>query len=519
MKIKHFLLGVLLVLIGHLNVYSQSSTITDVIKFNLQSVGPIVTDAEVSGYYLFYEKDKVNRKIRAYELIIMDQNLNKIGSHMIEASKYTYVLDAGFNNDHLMLKLYDIKEKSIIFKEFDANAKNINSYEREVSSLEKLVLNQQVQTSSDNDMGFAPSLYPIKNVGFVDYRAEKLNKHGFVIDFYSKSGKKWRVDSNDSDLLEMATFIYGDENIILSNVIARKSLFSKDTENYLLAIDTKSGKVLYKKQLEHKLFDLLVLNGLESDAEGNIHLFGSFYEKGDKEFKSSSLGLFAMKLNQKGEIISENLMSWANDLGKFLDVNHQGKIKDVGYLFIHDIVRNADGNVYVIGEQFRKAADGFGIAASVLSGRDEGVVKMVTEDLNIIELNSEYKIQGINIIDKEKTNISLPSGAVYYGAHMLSYIVKSKGGFDYEFTQFNSDKSIFTIGYTDYKKIKGSPDKIILGAVNYVDSERSHDEIDLNSQKNKSPLRVLPGKTGNYVVLEYNKSERSIQLELKKIAL
>jgi hypothetical protein len=132
-------------------------------------------------------------------------------------------------------------------------------------------------------------------------------------------------------------------------------------------------------------------------------------------------------------------------------------MKDVGYIFFHDVIRNADGNVYAIGEQYKKQMKGIG-------------TDIVIEDKMIFELNKDYKLQKVHIVDKGKTRFALPQGMGMNGAQILSYFVKSMGEFDYAFIEFNKDHSIFSIGCIDYVKVKGEENKYIFGSITYTDS-------------------------------------------------
>jgi hypothetical protein len=95
---------------------------------------------------------------------------------------------------------------------------------------------------------------------------------------------------------------------------------------------------------------------------------------------------------------------------------------------------------------------------------------IVIEDKMIFELNKDYKLQKVHIVDKGKTRFALPQGMGMNGAQILSYFVKSMGGFDYAFIEFNKDHSIFSIGCIDYVKVKGEENKYIFGSITYTDS-------------------------------------------------
>jgi outer membrane protein assembly factor BamB len=168
----------------------------------------------------------------------------------------------------------DSKTKELTFKQYDSNAKEILKTVRKASAYVELVISQHTQ----NKEGQSLSVFPINKVGFVDYRSEKKKKFGYVIDFYpsEKDGEKWTVSSDEqSNLHEFPGYIYGDENIIISSIISKTSLMSESTERRLLAVNAKTGEKMYKKAITDPNYETLILNGLESDSEGNVYLFGN----------------------------------------------------------------------------------------------------------------------------------------------------------------------------------------------------------------------------------------------------
>ena len=483
--------------------WGQKRTVSNVVSIQLRNMGPILTKSEVTGYYMFYQTDRLSKNVYSYEIDILDQNLNKLTSHTIEGSKYLSLIDGIYNNSSLLLKLFDSNTEELTFTQYDGNAKEISKTVRVANGYEIMVISQ----TALNKEGQNITLFPIDKVGFVDYRSEKNKNYGYVIDFYPSEvgGKKWSVSSGkQSKVHEFASYIYGDENIIVSSIMSKSSLIGNSVEIRLLGVNAKTGEKMYDKALTDPNFEILILNGLESDSDGNVYMFGNYFPKGRSELSSPSLGLISVKLNNKGEVIEKNFISWADDVSKFIDINEKGKMKDVGFIFFHDVVRNADGNIYAIGEQYKKQMYGIG-------------TDIVVEDLMIFELSKDYKLKKVNIVAKEKTKFSLPDGMGMNSSQILSYFVKSLGGFDYEFIEFNKDHSIFSIGYIDYVKLKGEDNKFIFGSITYTDSKPTKDSVELKTVKEKKSIRVLPAKIGNIVIVEYSPKEKTLNMRIEKL--
>jgi hypothetical protein len=137
------------------------------------------------------------------------------------------------------------------------------------------------------------------------------------------------------------------------------------------------------------------------------------------------------------------------------------------------------------------------------------------KDMYIFEFDSEFKLQGVEVFEKTKGNVQLPAGALLTGPQRLAYSINYLGGFGYEYTQRNEDSSIFTFGYINREKKKGSKTKYIYGAVTYADGEYSSDKIDLGRRANN--IAVLPAKPGHVMIMEYIRKEKKLEMRLEKI--
>lgn len=515
-----FRLTTLVVLIGlNASLFAQSTTFDNVRKFTLRNMGAITEESTVQGYYMFYQMDKIKKKTYSYNMVILDQNLNQIATKSIVGNKYLSLLDGVYNKQSLFLKFYDAKEKKVSFQEYDLNAKMINKYSREAEKAERNVIAQgQAQEGANS------GLYAINDVGFIDYHMVKNKDYGFKIQFFpSNDYKAWSYTSDvNSKMVTSASLIYADENVVVNSIVKKKRLMSKKAELEVLALDTRTGKVLFQKKLISKKYELLVMNGLESDEEGNIYLFGTYYKKGDKEFSSASKGIFSMKIDQAGQVLEEKYMDWAKAVAKHLPVNQKGKMKEGGYTYFHDFVRNADGNFYAIGEQYKKRASAAGITANVLSGL-QGTTsgasnsEMKISNLLIFEFDPSFELLNVNMVEKDYSTVLLPAGALYQTPHYLAHMVNAMGGFDYRYLQFNEDKSIFTVAYTYREDVKKGKDKYILGNASYVDSEFSLDKVDLGKTAGSGIYRLFPAKIGNFMMLNYNAKKKTIEMKLEKV--
>jgi hypothetical protein len=282
-----------------------------------------------------------------------------------------------------------------------------------------------------------------------------------------------------------------------------------------MAIDIRTGKKLFEKKTEDTQYELNFISANIDENTGNIALLGQYYRKDDNIVKDKSLGLCSYLMSAEGTIISKNYASWATDVRKFLPVNAQGKVEDVGYLYFHKIIKNAEGRYIAVGEQYRKVASAAGIAMTVLGGSSAGVTKMVIEDLVFLEFTPQFKLDNVKIVDKSKTNVELPAGFDFAGPQITALYLKSLGYFDYSFSQQNPEETTFSVGYVDYEKRKGEKNGLVFGAITYADKEYATDKISLETEA--SSLRVIPAKAGFVMITEYFRKTRKLDMRLEKI--
>ncbi|WNB18451.1 DUF6770 family protein [Marivirga arenosa] len=499
MKIRFYAL--LCFLIIAISAKAQEKKIQNIVEVELRNAGSIINDEIVVGHYLFYKTDRINRKTYNYELQILDQNLNEVGKHTVESSKHLFLMDAVYNGQSLMLKLYDYKEDKVMLQQLDNSAKLLSTEVREVGKIEKAQF-RQMQSSKAAQAIF---LFPLKDFGFADFRTLKNKNYGYSIDFYSsEGGENWNYSSDPKLKTHVfPTMLYGDKDIMMNLIMEKDGLLSKDFDLNLMVLDSKTGMPLFEKSLDDDKYKLSPINGFKVDDSGEFYLLGYYYDKESNIITSESLGLFKYKINNSGDIISKDYISWTEDAGKYLKVDEKGEFEDFGYVFFHDFVEDNMGNFYAIGEQYDKEFKGLGF-------------DIVVKDMMIFKFDKEFKLTNIETIEKTENNISVPNAA-FFSPQMLAMIVKALNGYDYEFMTSSMEKDVISIGYQDYLEIKKESDKYVFGNVFIADGKISTDTIDLMEVKEEKRFKVLPSEAGYIVVLEYDEKEKALTIEKVKL--
>ena len=488
---------------------AQKVSFDDVLSVELKNMGSIIKNNEVTGYFMFYNVDKVDRNTNTYLLRILDVNLNEVSSDKINESKHFSLREASYNGQTIMLKFYDRKEKEVIFYQYDQNAKVKLKKTYPLSRYEYEMANAQ---NSEEIKSF--SLIDLENKGFLNYSVVKNKDVGYEIRFFPEgSDKSWVYKSDpESKNYDLATFLAANDKVVFSSIASRSGAMSKKITYLLLGVDLITGKKVFEKALLDSKYLLQVMNGYTDEATGNIVLFGLYYDSDEKVGKDQSNGLFAAMLDNKGNFVDKKFLSWAKDVSKVLPVNERGKIKDVGYLYFHNIFKTADGKVWAIGEQYRKAVSGWGVASAILGGGNTGLAKILVEDLYIMQFSAEFNLESVKVFDKTQNSIEMPAGSEFVSPQLLSQLVKAYGGFDYSFTQLNTDKSVYSVGYLDWSR---SAKSMTFGAVTWAENGFSTDQLTLKTDA--SSLRVFPGKPGYVMVSEYFRKQKKLETRLEKI--
>ena len=245
-------------------------------------------------------------------------------------------------------------------------------------------------------------------------------------------------------------------------------------------------------------------------------MMGSYFDKDANVMKDFSNGLAVYTVDTKGNSISKTYNSWTNEFAKYLPTNSKGKIDQIGYLFIHKILRTPEGKIYAVGEGYKRNASALGIALTVLGGgrSNAGVTKIVVTDMVVMEFNDKYKVTGATIYDKSDNTAEASSLSDYMSQHTIALLLKATGSFDYEFTTGEADNSTFSICYSDWERSKDYRGQTF-NSIHYGGKKFTTDKIELKSDASR--MRVFPAKAGSVMIMEYFKKQKRLDFRLEKL--
>ncbi|MDI9309177.1 MAG: hypothetical protein QM535_03080 [Limnohabitans sp.] len=505
---KHVFFGILAIVLS-LNSYGQSTKITGINNFALRNSGAIFDkNKDVDGYFFYYVVDRLKKGENEFAIQILDKNLNEVAKKTYVDNKYTFLMKSSFNNQAMMFAMANFKEREINLLTFDkqANQKETIKIPLEKKEIQYLQLMQQT--------GDFNVLFPVENKGFLFNKFEDNKKIGYSLKYYpTDGGKSWEFNSpEDSKELLSINPIEVNDKVVVALEMSKPGLLSRKITLRTKVIDVNTGKLLFEKEYSKSKKPRLINNAF-LDNNNNVVLMGEYFKEGDNIFDDKSLGLFTEVIDNSGKTTNESFTSWDKDVSKIFKTE-KGFIEDKGYVFFHNIVRTQTNEYYAIGEFYKRTASAGGIATMVLSGGRGGNLTQLTITNSVFfKFNSDFKLVGIKEFEKGKSRA--PSLTDFGSPQLNAHALKAFGAFDYEYTQIDKTRDRFYTCFIDYERLKGEKNKNAFKTVIYSDNELTEDKIYLETDS--KDFRTLPAKTGNVLLLEYDKKKKEISLHLEKL--
>ncbi len=486
---------------------AQSREFFNIVKLKSQSRGVILEDDEVAGYYFFSAIGKARKGYKTFILTILDENLNEVKTTTFKETKKTVLVKGRFNGENIVLKFMDkwTYKSSYVF----LNTKG------------------EVLHRTENDFGTG-EIHAVNNDGFVSYS----NHPGmsYEVAYLSNvdstgtfEGEKWKRDyfSSRKKHQPAGYFLCTADDLIINLASNKKG---KKIHFDLQAINYKNGKEVFNVPFLGN-YNNQPFKAYYNKKRNTIHVLGLFYSPEVKIIKDNGLGLFRYELSTTGEIIDKKHLFWTNEFREFMKIDNRGMVSSEdkkGFLYFHDIIQNEDGSILAVAEQYRKVADGAGIAlntAGLLLGGGMGAsnTKIQVSDMVLFYFHPDFSVKDVQFLSKTKTSVNLPYEYDFTNVHLLSRYVKQIGGFDFLFTTQNDYEGTTSITYLDYEKKPGQPKQWVFHAVTLFDDEFSKDQMVVGKPSDSKNLSVFPAKPGHIAVMEYNEEEEKLSIYLEKI--
>lgn len=520
------ILAIIAIVTLTLNVsFSQTLSFDNIAKVYVKSTGYILSGKEVSGYYTLYKLENKDKKNALFQLVITDANLNKVVEKEIIDLKTNFIMDAAFNGEALAIKFltsFREKEGTETVRVYDMTGKEIRKDTKSFDSKAYFLLG--ILGGGNDDEIENVELQGIPNMGFLNFtpimtkggdgRYAKLgDRAGINITMIPKGSagaKSWSYKS-PANKIEIPAYLGTNGEASFVMLTKRDKMTDKTFDFSLMSLDNKTGKINFDKVYTDAKYALNINSYTYLEETKENLFFGTLLEKDTKITKAESEGIFVAKIDNTGNLVSKQNILWSEFAKQFKPVDEKGKPVDIGNVFIHKVISTNDGKIFAIGERFRKAASGAGIAMAILGGGPSGtsVVKAVLEEIVVIEFNKDFKPQKINFYPKGSTSVQMPSYIGLMGDAFYGIYLKATGEFQYSYTQEKDDKSSFTVGYF-FRESKTN----YFGGISYAEGKFTKDKISLKTES--TTLRVFPAKPGYIMINEYFKKLKKMENRLEK---
>jgi hypothetical protein len=492
------------------SLFAQNLSRTGVASIKVRNTGAVLQHGEVKGYYYFYNLEKKDRKTNNYLLSVSDENLREVNSVTITRPSNYQLIESSYNGSAFLFLFFDPRSKNTEMISYDNQLKQIGQKFQVIPNQTMYNVFQSVALGNSAQQRY---LVPLENRGFIRYGSGSIEYYNDSLRLEWSSRSKSKEADVPSEGFQSREYI--------GSVVAAVS--GKSISYSLLVNKVETGELIFQAPMISNEYSISPSDISYDSANQRIVVFGEYFNKDDKQLKAQSLGFCYYVLDVQGNPIDTKTLPWSY-ISMKAPVNESGKFDGVNTnILFHDFIRTADGQIFAIGEQYKKAASAAGIglqAFSILAAAATGYysggsssVQMNIYNMVVFQFSADYSLEKVHIFEKNKSEMLLPSGSMYMSSKLLSYYVKAIGGFDFRFSQEFPGHETFAVIYVDADR--GSQ-KAILGSIVYT-PEKVFTEDKMRFDRRSQEFAVMRAKPGYVLIAEYFKKEKKFDMRLEKI--
>ncbi len=525
----------LLLFFSTLHSNCQSIEFQNIRHYKSSNAGLIYTNDALAGYYhLSHNKDDKSLVVQ-YKVDCMDLNLNIVGKFEFEKNNKSELIQIARNENYFVFAFYDVNGVELMT--FDPSGKLIaqkNEEDIDDNEHERLGDFNKFETDREGYFTF------VNDECFIRYKLVKNKKTGYIVECFNRMLElQWEYKSDvESKAYEFPKILFGNEKTIAIGASTRNVTAEVVIDQYLVLLDSKTGKQLNKYNGRNKKRQVLrYQSAFFNEKSSKLTVAGVIYVDAESIEEKVSDGMFIQTFDSLGNTITHNDFYWTLQVDaaklRSLKAKPITDYVDATQIWIHNVVSKPNGNLIAIGEQYdtqdNARKNSFALGLALLSPIPAPIVFMVAgapksqyllSNMVFIEFNSQLEIIDVNFAIKRSAMI----GDSYNGSFLSPYssaideMVK-RGRFGYRFTQLNKETDTYEIIYEDRGR-KPDSDKsekadIMIGIANVGKEESGTTRIPIYTHI--EDIQFMPASVGFLLVREYDRKLNKEVWTLQKV--
>lgn len=474
------------------------------------SSGVIRSENKIEGYYVFYQKGKMEGDKLVYEIETFDDNLRPSKNFEITRTKGSYLIEMSYNGSAFLMHFYD-QVTGYEFITFTPSGDRLGSLKIELKDLNPYELSRSTQIINSTDG--LKSFHPLGTKGFVRSTYAKSKKMGYELVAYDNNLKEvWSLASDEkSKMIELMEVAEVSENIIVGSLVRKKNLMDSEMDLYTVLINAKTGRLLNEISLnDEKVGNRSLLKVSINESKKKIALVGQYYRQKNNMITDQSEGLFIQEFDLSGNVTSFTKYNWTQDIDKLYPAIKGSDPKKPYHLFFHDVVFTSDGSMHLIAEQYMQKA--------LLSGSNNASIYTIRlGNLLVLEIDSNKKLKTFREVEKKHSTLRLTHSYGGLNTTLLGFFIKSSGAFDYAFTNKDENSDKIEVVYLDAGRTEDNSivSDMKIGVLTFSADPMEISRVPLSIETNQFWLRIA--KPGYVNVCEYNKKENTAVFRLEQL--
>jgi hypothetical protein len=494
--------------------FSQYSDLQNLVNGEQLRFDALYRGEELFGYYSLYYKGLTPEKLKNFEIVLLDEDLNEILKKNFEGEKVVADYYAFFDEDkNLVLNpipdfnLQEVKNNSFFYPRklmLNLVTGDIQKHYRICFESNKLMKCDDSKRSNIIDgerklkqkiQGYyeESNVYTLEKKGFLvttHHSYPKFNRNNKIIVFDNNENLKWEYkfnESGDKNLGQFFTFLHTDSSYIYGIMT---NYIKTDLQCNFMVFDIATGDVVNKQNLEiSNFYELSSI--VATRIEGSYNTIDMIAKRDKLYFNMgvySKIGQqkgyrrIAVDLNNQFKIESEGY-SYVDLKSYLIDIDSKGKDSEGFSLSLRDVFFFKDGTQAMLFEKFKWYNNFW-------TGKYEPHIS----DVAVVLLDSDFTI----------------TAAKYYYKK-----VSKKTTTDYLFSQYLKDKEAAVFYYANYQNTENKEKNWVMQINHVQKGQVSQEELVISSKD----FFIFPylAKEGYILLREFNSKESHNQIRLEKL--